>query len=241
MADPTNTRTFETLIEDAKVLGAKKGAGADAVPQLYLKVVESAYHGTIDCTVDKHGAGVDDSTKITEAYVKARGSAAVFDSKADNQQTAASKVRAVVRAGGWTKGGSGEPLQTYNNLMNMRQTLRKDPANAKKLCDAGDAILKLSRTLVKRDTLPSDAELRQFCFKTEPGLKDNAELLVDIRKLATAMKDGKAQHNTVLDNSPEITAIINACSKRLKDIAGGKKPMTHKASNGVTVANTATP
>lgn len=237
----TNLRTLETLIEDAKALGVKAGAGVDAVPQLYLKVAESAYHGTVDLTTDKHGAGVDDATKITEAYVKARGSAVVFDSKSANQQKAASCVRKMIQAGGWAKGGSGEPLQTLNNLMNIRQKLRADPANAKKLDDAGNTQLKFARDLVKRDTLPSDVQLKSFCFKTEHGLKDNAEHLVAIRKQLQALKDGKASNNTVLDNSPEVTAAILSVTKRLTDLAKGKKPTTHKASNGVTVADTATP
>jgi len=138
----SNKPTFEQLMNRAVELGTVAGKGKDTQVQFALSVFEAAYHGLIDLTENKHGQGVDDAQKLTEAYVMAQGSATVFDAKASNQRKSTSWTRTYIKAGMWPKGGTGEPLYTANTMVNIRQKLRSDPANAKKLCDANEAFLK---------------------------------------------------------------------------------------------------
>lgn len=235
----SNTGSFATLLADAAELGKQAGLGKDTQIKFYLKVTEAAFHGKIDLDSSKHGTDIDDATKLTEAYVKAQTSALVFDAKAPNQRKAISCVRTCIKGGMWPKGGNGEPLATINNLMAQRQKYRADPAHSKKLDDAANTLLKYLRTQLRRDHLIAGSELNQMCFKREQELATVEDILVSIRKQATALLDGKAAHGTASDNSAEVLAIKNACTKRLADIAVAKGGGTHKTSNGVSVANKA--
>jgi len=217
-----NTGSFEKLLADTAELGKQAGLGKDTQIKFFLKVVEASFHGVIDLTPGKHGADSDDAVKLTEQYVKAQGSALIFDAKADNQRKAISLTRTAIKGGQWTKGGTGEPLQTVNNLITMRQKERANPANASLLDDATNTLMKFIRTLLKRDQLPTDAELKSFCFRKAHDLATVEDILTSIRKQANALKDGKASHGTVKDASSEVQDIINACTKRLIQIAKDK-------------------
>lgn len=235
----SNSPTFQSLLDDATELGKQAGLGKDTQIKFYLKVFEAGFHGKIDLDSNKHGTDVDDATKLTEAYVKAQTSALVFDAKAPNQRKAISCVRTCIKGGMWPKGGSGEPLATVNNLMAARQKYRADPANAKKLDDAANTLLRYLRQQIRRDHLIAGNELTKMCFKKEHELATAEDILQSIRKQATALLDGTASHSTATDNSAEVLAIKNACTKRLADIAVAKGGGKHVTSNGVSVANQA--
>lgn len=210
---------LDALLADAAEFGKQQSLGKDAQIKLYMKVFDASFHASIDLTVSKHGSDVDDAQLITAAYVKAQNVNAIFDAKAPNQRKAASCVRACIKGGQWTKGGKGEPLATANKLINIRQKLKQNADNAKKLDDAGNTFLKFCRTLVKRDQLPDDAELEAMCFKKAANLQTNADIIEAIRKQAMALREGKCAHNTVMDNSAEVDAIIENCTARLTAIA----------------------
>src|ERR1017187_5917381 len=122
----TNAITFDDMMDTAKELGEQAGKGKDTQIKSLLKVLEAGYHNTFDLKANKHGQDVDDATKYAEAYVKAQGSAAVFDAKAMNQRKLISPLRPAIKLGQWPKGGNGEPLATVNNLISMRQKLRQN-------------------------------------------------------------------------------------------------------------------
>lgn len=216
----SNSQTaLQKLLDDATEFGKQQSLGKDAQIKLFMKVFDAAFHASIDLTTSKHGQDVDDAQLITAAYVKAQNTALIFDAKAPNQRKATSCVRACIKGGQWTKGGKGEPLATANKLINIRQKLRQNPDNVKKLDDAGNTFLKFCRTLVKRDQLPDDAELEAMCFKKQPNQQTLVDIIENIRKQALAVREGKAAHNTVQDDSPEINAIIENCTAKLTAIA----------------------
>lgn len=222
MTTPTafsNSPTFETLLADVTELGKQSGLGKDTQVKFDLKVAEAAFHGRASLDADKHGTGVDDATKLSETYAKAQGTATVFDAKAGNQRKLISTTRTMIRLGGMTKLGNGEPLQTLNDFVALRQKLRADPANAKKLDDAHNSVMRFARTQLKRDTIIDKSEFRSFIFKAVPDLETVEEILASIRKKAQSLLDGKAAHNTLSDTSAEVLMIKNACTKRLADIA----------------------
>ena len=218
-----NKPTFDDLLKVANDLGVQAGQGRDVQIKFLLKVAEAAFLGTIDLDKDKHGTDKDDATRLTEEYVKAQGSATMFDAKAPNQRKTISCTRTMIKLGMWPKGGVGEPLGTLNNLIALRQKLRSNPANSKKLDDAANTALRYARAQLKRDQLIDTAGLQEFCFKAERDERTPEEILESIRKSAMALRDGKAAHGTAMDDSDEVKSIITNCTKRLTAIASVKR------------------
>jgi len=215
----TNKITFSDLMQTAADLGAEAGKGRDTQIKFLLKAVEGSYHGALDLTANKHGHEIDDATKLSEAYVKGQQGAVVFDAKAPNQRKLISTVRTSVRLGGWTKGGHGEPLATVNNLMTMRQNMKKIPAEAKRIDDAANVLLKYARAQLKRDTLIDDAQLKEFCYKPGKNLLTGEAIIENITKQLDKLINGQAQQGTAQDNSPEILNARQELRNRLSAIA----------------------
>ena len=233
----SNNGSFVALLADAAELGKQAGLGKDTQIKFDLKVAEAAFHGKIDLDASKHGTGIDDATKLTEAYVKAQASALVFDAKAPNQRKSISCTRKLIQFGMWTKGGSGEPLASLNAFVMQRQKLRADPLNAKKLDDAHNAVLRYARAQVKRDQLITASEFNSFIFKKQPELATVEDILGNIRSAARKLYEGKAAGGTATDSSAEVMTVINACTKRLTDIAVAKGGGKHPSTTGVSLPN----
>lgn len=212
----SNAITYSDLEAVATSLGADAGKGRDTQIKFLLKIVEGAYHNAIDLKPNKHGLGVDDCTKLAEAYVKAQGTATIFDAKAANQRKLISCLRTSAKLGQWPKGGNGEPLATVNNLISMRQNLRKDPAQAKKLDDAANTLLKYARAQVKLDQLIDDRGLRDFCYKPEAQPRTAEEIIESARNQLEKLIAGR---NGPQDLSPTIKSAKDLLTSRLKEIA----------------------
>jgi hypothetical protein len=224
MSTPTptptgNKITFDDLLAAATQLGADAGKGKDTQVKFLLKAVEGGYHGALDLSGNKHGTDVDDATKLAETYVKAQQGAVVFDAKAPNQMKLVSTLRTSIKLGSWPKGGNGEPLATVNNLMTTRQNLKKIPAEAKKLDDAANTLLKYARTQLKRDTLIDDAELKTFCYRPGRNLATAEQIIEAAVKQLDKLIDGSASQGTAQDNSTEIRTARHEMRKRLSAIA----------------------
>lgn len=256
MSDPTtgnagttptaNTISFADMLVVAADLGKQAGQGKDVQIKFDLKVLEAAFHGSLDLDPNKHGADTDDATKLSEAYARAQNSAVIFDAKAGNQRKLISNVRKGIKLGMWPKGGPGEPLQTVNTLISMRQKLRQDPANAKKLDDAHNTLMRYATTQLKRDHVLDESELRTFCFKAIPEARDGAEVIEAVRKTLNNLKVGKINNCPDLDNSQEVQDMIRLCTKRLVAIAKAKgvQPADPKSAAKVAptgIVNQATP
>lgn len=215
-----NKMTLDDVKAKARDLGEQAGKGKDTQVKFLLSCVEAGYYGTIDVVNGKHGTDRDDATVLAEEYVKAQGTATVFDSKAPNQRKLISCLRTGIKLGAWPKGGNGEPLNTVNQLMSERQKLRKDPVQMKKLDDAANTLLKYARAQLKRDTLMDATEWKPLLYK--PG-KDTptAEEVVEgmrnsLQKLVNGRKDG------VQDNSKLVRDALAALNQRMVEIAKGK-------------------
>jgi hypothetical protein len=218
-APTSNALTLDKLLDMAKELGAVKGKGSDAHFKFFYAVAEGAFQGKIDLDKNKHGQEIDDATKLAKAYVEARQGAVIFDIKVDKFAVLVSKLRTLTRYGMKSSLGMGEPMQLTNNFVTMRQKLRQDPANASKLEDAGNALLRLARAQIKRDQLIEPAELKEFCFKRERDVADVADVLSAIRDKATKLRDGKGG---TFDASEQVKEIIRNCTSRLTEIAKAK-------------------
>lgn len=211
-----NGVSFADMLATAGELGEQAGHGKDTQIKFLMKMVEAGYHAAVDLEKDKHGIGVDDCTKLAEAYVKAQTGATIFDAKAANQRKLISCLRTCVKLAQWPKGGTGEPLGTVNQLMTIRQRLKNSSLTRSKVDDAANTLLRYARRQIKLDTLIDKEELEQLCYK---GERDNPELmdvLVAQRNALTKLRDGKAVHGTVQDNSPQIIACIDALQDRIR-------------------------
>lgn len=232
-----NKMTFADMEKVAQDLGADAGKGKDTQIKFLLKMVEGGYHGIIDLAGNKHGPDTDDATKLAEAYVKSQGTATVFDAKAPNQRKLVSTLRTGIKLGSWPKGGNGEPLATVNNLMSMRQKLRQNPAEAKKLDDAANTLLKYARAQLKSDTLiDDDARLREFCYKPGKDFATAEEIIEKMSKQLDKLISGEASSNTAQDASNEVKQARQALRNRLAAIA--KARGAAKGPSAVTAAVT---
>lgn len=218
----SNTPTFNDLLQTAITLGEQAGQGKDTQIRFDLKVLEGAYLGVIDLDPNKHGNDRRDGIVLAEAYAKAQNTAVIFDAKAPNQRKLISNVDKMIKLGANPKWGQGEPLATVNALVTMRQTLRKDPAHAKKLDDAHNMLMRFATAQLKEATLFTGDDLKTFAFKKDPNLREAADILEGVRKMMNNLKVGKVSNCPDLDNSPEVQTIINACTKRLTAIAKAK-------------------
>ena len=216
---PTNKMTFADLAAVATELGAKAGEGKDTQIKFMLKAVEGGYHGALDLSVNKHGTDVDDATKLAELYVKAQQGAVVFDAKAPNQRKLVSTVRTSIRLGNWPKGGNGEPIATVNNLISMRQKLRQNPAEAKKLDDATNTLMKYARAQLKRDSLIDGDELKSFCYRPGQELSTAEQIIEKTVKTLDKLIDGSASQGTAQNNSNNIRNARQALRQELAAIA----------------------
>lgn len=232
-----NKISYADLEKVAQDLGADAGKGKDTQIKFLLKMVEGGYHGALDMVGNKHGTDIDDATKLAEVYVKAQQGAVIFDAKAPNQRKLISCLRTGIKLGGWPKGGNGEPLATVNNLMSMRQQLRRNPAEAKKLDDAANTLLKYARAQLKRDTLIDDDELKTFCYKPGKDFATAEEIVEKMAKQLDKLISGEASSNTAQDASPEVKQAKDLLRKRLVAIAQAKG----KAKPGGAVTAAVTP
>ncbi len=218
---PVNDTRFADLCALADDLGKQAGMGKDTQIKFLLAVTDAAYSASIDLTEDKHGPGIDDAAILTERYVKAQGSATVFDAKAGNQRKAMSITRTCVKLGGWSKGGNGEPIGTVNQLMTIRATLRKDPAHMKKLDDAANTLIKYARAQLKLDVLIEPEELRTLCFKKEHEARTVEDVLDGIRGTLKKLYDGK--HAAGVRNTPAVKSAMDKITADLKAIVDERR------------------
>lgn len=215
----TNAPTFNDLLTKAIDLGTQAGQGKDTQIKFDLLTIEAAYLGTLSLDADKHGKDRRDGIVLAEAYVKAQGTATTFDAKADKSRKLISNIDKCIKLGSNPKWGQGQPLQSVNELLTFRQGLRKDPAQAKKLDDAHNMLMRYATAQLKSDTLIDGTERNAFAFKKDPEERSVEDVLEGIRNTANKLKAGKIAHCPALDNSPEVQAIINAVTKRLTAIA----------------------
>lgn len=219
----SNAPSFQNLLQVATELGEQAGKGKDVQVKFALKLLEGATLGVIDLAKNKHGKDKDDAVALAEAYVKAQGSANIFDAKAPNQQKLISTARTFIKFGGYTHGGAQEPMATTNKLLTIRAQLRRDKTYVGRLDDAFNTLIKFARTQMKRTTMIDGDELRAFCFRSTPDPRTAAEVLRSIQKLAAKLAEGKVPNCPDMDDSPEVKSIINACNKRMAAIAKAQK------------------
>lgn len=215
----SNKITFDSIRADMRELGAQAGQGVDTQVKALLRAVEGSYHAALDLSPNKHGTEIDDATLLAEDYVKARNGSVVFDAKAPNQRKLVSTIRTSIKLGSWTKGGNGEPIATVQNLMTMRNNLKKIPAEATKLNDAANTLLNYARTQLKRDTLIEDDELKTFCYKKPQEFATAEDIIERCAKQLESLANGKAAHGTAQNNGKNVTDAARALRKELAAIA----------------------
>lgn len=220
----SNVLPFETLLAIATDLGTQAGQGTDTQIRFDLKVVEASFLGTVDLSPGKHGKEIDDASRLGEAYAKARNGSVVFNPKAANQRKLISNIRTCIKGGMYSKGGTGEPLQTINTLMTLWQKMRRDPSLGKKMDDAHNTLMRFIRAQLKLDSMIDSNQLKDFCVKRETEARSGEEVLESIRKIANNLKAGRVPNCPDTDNSPEVLAIIANCTKRIVAITKAKTP-----------------
>lgn len=214
-----NTHTLDTLLAKATELGEQSGKGKDTQIKMLMASLEGGYHNAVDLVPNKHGTDRDDATRLAEAYVKAQGTATVFDAKAMNQRKLIATIRTSIKFGQWPKGGNGEPLATVNNLLTERQKKRKDPAVAKKLDDAANTFLRFAREQMRRDTLIQPTEFDTFLFKKGKDPATATEVVEKLRNDLGKLIKGQAAGGTAQDNTAKVRQAMQCLTDRLVEIA----------------------
>ncbi len=215
----SNAMTLAELLLVASEYGGIDAKTKDGQVQFDIRVMEASAAGSIDFTPDKHGPGKDDSVMLAEAWVKGRNAEVIFDHKAPNQRKLASTIRLFGKLGASPKYGVGQPMGNVNQLIMVRQNLRKTPTKGRKLDDAHNTLVSYARAQLKKDTLITGEALKEFCFKVERDPATPEDAVKSIQKTAVKVKEGKIGLG---DTSPELSTIINACNKLLTAYARAK-------------------
>jgi hypothetical protein len=213
-----NTRTLDALKADMVTLGEEAGKGKDTQVKAGLKILEGAYFGTIDLSANKHGTDKTDAVVLAETYVRAQGSAVIFDAKAPNQRKLVSTFNTLIKFGGNPKWGSGEPLANVNALMTLRQKLRA--AGGVKLDDAFNSLLKYARAQMKEDTMITGQALEQFLRKKETDVRSVKDVLDGVRNTIIKLRKGQLSNVAGDDQSAETQQILSHLNKRIAALAG---------------------
>lgn len=193
-----NDTRFDELKERLKAIAMTEGAGRDSRIKQGLALLDAAYEGVIDMQPDKHGKDEDDATYLTADYSLHQRGATMFDTKSDSARVQIAQTRLVIKLGGMTKLGRGEPVNTVNNLMNMRRVMRRDPSLAGKLDNAYVTLLRYARLQLKSDhVIDTEAELRALCLKKPPKQKSIEDKLKAIHKDVDALIKGTMAHGTM--------------------------------------------
>jgi len=223
----SNDTRFQDLLALTEDLGKRQAQGEDVQIQHLLAVTQNAFEGVVDNTENKWGNGVDDATKITEAYWKARNANVVFNPKAANQRKTISCVRQVITLGGWSKGGPGEPIDMVNTAMTEYKRMRKDPSTAKRLKDAANFLIDIARKMKRSDTILELEDIRELTFKPTHDLPTVEDVLDNVRHTLKLLETGKHKAGTC--NTSNVSAAIKAVNRELKDIADAKRTVQKEA------------
>jgi hypothetical protein len=221
----SNHDTFEDTMAKATQLGIEAGRGADTQIRFDLLVAEGAYHHTLDLTPNKHGLGRRDGVVLAEAYVTARRGAVKFDAKSDKSRKLVSNIDKMIRLGSMTMLGRGEPMASINAFKEHWEKLRADPATAKRLDDAHNAMMRFATAQLKSKTLLPEDERNAFVFKTESEAKDLTETVNAMRNDVMRLMAGKLKrcpHDK--DDGPEARATLDSFNKWMTAIAKRPKP-----------------
>jgi hypothetical protein len=230
-AAASNLPKLNQLLADMEQLGEQHALGADWQVKFDLKLLEAANAGVLDLTKDKHGDGIDDAIKASEAYAKGRNKAVIFDHKEAKQRKLASTSRLMIRLGGSPKWGVQEPMATVNQLLTIRQNLRKTANKGTRLDDAHNTLMRFAREQLKKDTMiAGDDALKAFCYRADSEPRTADDWMRQVLKQAIALSTGKLSNCPDLDNSAELKAVIANLNKRLTAIAKQKGQASTQAA-----------
>lgn len=215
----SNLPKFGALLEEAEKYGASEAEGQDTQIKYDLTVANAANTGVIDLTPNKHGKGIDDAMKLSEAYVRGRNKAIIFNHREPKQRKLGAITRLMIRWGGTPKFN---PMPITNDLLSTRQALRRKdkqiklsdgvvlalPEGATRLDDANNSLMRFARAQLKLDVLMSPQEMLQFCFRNAADPQTVEEWLVATSKKAAKLGE---------------PAILRACNTRLTELGKAKQ------------------
>lgn len=201
--------------------GKRIAAGEDALPQLYIDVIQGAYDGYLDLQKDKHGQNLDDAMYAYTRAMTSKSGAAVFKGKADSLNSQASRVRSILKVGLWTRGGTGQPIERRNKLVNVWSKLATEPHAKGRRVSLAEALIKFARVQVKRDAILTDEELQNLCLrpaKADLTLADWIERTC-VKPLRD-LRNGKANRGQLSDQSEAIRDSLEALVDRVTELRG---------------------
>lgn len=210
-----NAPTFEDVRASIAELARTGGAGKDTQIKAALKVVEAAYHGTVDFTPNKHGPGRTDAVVLAEDFTRNFTGAMIFDTKAPTSKKLISCFNKLIVFGNTPKWGTGQPMQIVNDFLTARQRARARP-QGRKLADAFNAFMAFVRAQSKEDSLMSPAEFDQFIFKPEADVRTPREVIDTVRTTMLKLQKGQVAHCNERDDSAEVQQIIALCTQRIQ-------------------------
>lgn len=209
-----NDHRFDDLLGDVRKIGADIGNGRLGRLRIGLLLVNGAYNNVVDTTRNKHGDGIDDAVAVTMECVKADTQADPNnDSKSAGVQ--ASKFRACIKLGGWTRGGPGQPIDNVNKLLDRHAALKKSGA---KVRDAFEALLKYASVQIKLQAAMDEKDLEQFVLKSTKEPPTLEEYLEGVSKKLTDLVTGKAANGTLQDTSPAVQLAVEGLQGHIENI-----------------------
>lgn len=235
---PGHNDPFQKLKETFRTLGETVGKAADARVKFLIASADAAYQQQVDLKPNKHGTDRDDAAVCLEGYREGRTKAVVFDVKDPNISKEISCVRAMIKFGGMTKFGPGQPVGTMNDFLSAYAKARRNPADASRMVDASNALLSFARAHQRRDNVMSDAEMAEYFYQKPILHKNSLQYLQTQRKNLQNLFEGKAVNGNACDNDPLIEQSIKLLDQRIKAIIAASKPAAKPVAPATPVATT---
>lgn len=213
MTTPThgkNDHRWDDYLSDVRKFAQDSGNGRLSRLRIALRTINAAYDGVLDTVKDKHGKGLDDAAFIYAAVSKEEAQIGTHNGKSVAAQ--ASKIRACVKLGGWTRGGVGQPISNVNFLVERHKALKSTGQDVK---DCYEAVLKYASVQIKLNQAMEEKDLDQFILKGAKAPVELEDYLAGIQKKLTDLVSGKAGGGTLQDSSPEITLALEGVGQRL--------------------------
>jgi hypothetical protein len=193
--DGRNDHRFDDLLKQVGEFGEESAQGKDALPKLFLRVVQAAADGVIDTEKDKHGDGIDDAARIYRVYADNEGHKAIHQHTKDGLKANVSKLRCGVRLGLMT---SVDGVVVIDRAVTIRGN---QEAASNKCKSAYPAYVDVAREQLKQDTELTDDQIKEVVLKPEPAEKD---VVVELKAIEKKLERIITGEGGVKDQSQEV-------------------------------------
>jgi len=203
---PNTSITFDSLVKEARKLGAEKAHGDDSLAKFFIRMVAASVEGVIDLTKNKHGEGVDDAHYLYSEFSGSRSKKAIHERTANGLKAQVSKARTAIHLGSGTQW---DAMNVIDRAVEFHKTLSETGAKMK---PAYVAYVDVARTQISKDAELTDDEIKECLVKASKEDPTVEGILRSIQKKLEGLITGEVG---VKDSDERTENAFNLIRERL--------------------------